>query len=965
MFRRDAQGRILSENRLKALRHACDLPVDPSMAPAPARGQTRSDFGPSLPASATFPGTTWQSIGPQPIQAKNLSNRAWGNVAGRISALAIHPSDPSILLLGAATGGIWKSVDAGRSWRPVSDTAPSLATSSIVFAPSNPSMVFAATGEVDSAYLEFAVPRSLGTYLGAGLLRSVDEGETWARIDVDLPPNAILSRVLVSPSDPQMVIVGIYVYQDVSANRVLAGGVYVSSDGGVHFTKTFPHAISDLVQDPGDASRVYLGTGVCSGCEPGGVYLSTDFGRSWTGSLTASSPSAGWTGPIRNVKLGITRAGSGTVLYASVLDKDDSHVGGGIYRSPDGGMSWAKVSTRPAMCPAPPASNQCVYDHWIVPEPGSTSTVYFGSIDLYKSTNAATNWVKLTDNYNRVGSAVPVHPDQHAAAASVSLPGTVYFANDGGLYRTADGGQTFQNLNDTLSLAQFNGVTPHPLDPNFAMGGTQDNGNLRYTGQALWTDRTSGDGGFNLIRRDEPVQILCAHFRAYLQFSSDGGDTFTDATSCDALMDCDAGKSREPMAFYPPATAGPLAPDTIFLGTNRIWSNPTFGRDASAWQPRSESSITTFESDYLTALDVLGDGSGPLWAGSRFGGVFFSTDGGATFTTRTAGLPAAIVTKIVGVTPDGRNAYVAFGGFLGLPSRHIFQTSDAGQTWTNISSNLPDVPITALAIDPTDPSDLFVGTDVGVFRSVNGGASWTSFNQGLPNVSVYGLAFSPSSGDLYAATYGRGMFRIEAPRASSGPPEASFRFSPDPIIAGRAVQFTDTSANAPASWFWSFGDGSSSTLQNPTKTYAVAGNYSVSQSATNSLGSRTASQFIAVRNPGAGVPCAAGAQTICLQENRFKVEVAWRAPSQGTSGVGTAVALTGDTGYFWFFSSNNIELVVKVVDGRAFNNKFWIFSGALSNVEYTVTVTDTTTGNVRSYFNPNGRLASVADISAF
>jgi hypothetical protein len=111
--------------------------------------------------------------------------------------------------------------------------------------------------------------------------------------------------------------------------------------------------------------------------------------------------------------------------------------------------------------------------------------------------------------------------------------------------------------------------------------------------------------------------------------------------------------------------------------------------------------------------------------------------------------------------------------------------------------------------------------------------------------------------------------------------------------------------------------------------------------------------------------CVPNGTTLCLNASRFKVQVAWQVPAQGTSGVGNGVALTTDTGEFWFFSANNIELVVKVVDGRAFNNKFWVFYGALSNVQYTITVTDTSDGAVKTYQNPSGNLASVADVSAF
>lgn len=111
--------------------------------------------------------------------------------------------------------------------------------------------------------------------------------------------------------------------------------------------------------------------------------------------------------------------------------------------------------------------------------------------------------------------------------------------------------------------------------------------------------------------------------------------------------------------------------------------------------------------------------------------------------------------------------------------------------------------------------------------------------------------------------------------------------------------------------------------------------------------------------------CVADATSLCLNASRFRVQVAWRVPAQGSSGAGNAVPLTSDSGYFWFFSPDNVELLIKVVDGRAFNGKFWVFFGALSNVEYSITVTDTATGAVRTYFNPSGSLASVADTSAF
>ncbi len=515
-------------------------------------------------------------------------------------------------------------------------------------------------------------------------------------------------------------------------------------------------------------------------------------------------------------------------------DNTDSSPGG-IYRSIDGGANWQAVGVDPTMCPteATGGTNQCSYDHWITPDPANPLTVYFGSIDLYKSMDGGSTWSNILNVYSGTGPPGTTHPDQHAGVFSPN--GTHFIGNDGGVYRSDNGGTTFQNLNASLGVSQFNGVALHPSNPDLAMGGTQDNGGQLFTGSSTWSDRIQGDGGFVLFRRDAPAQVLAAHYRAYFERSTDTGQSFEDVTDYTNLMFPDKGDPREPMAFYPPAVAAPTSPSTVFFGTNRVWRNDTFGSDPNAWQPLSSGRILSSTTDVLTTIGAAADSNGPLWAGSRLGEVQVSTGGSSPFVLRNAGLPSAVVTRIITVTPDGRNAYVTFGGYLGLPSKHVFRTTDAGSTWTNISNNLPDVPVLDIKVDPTDPNDIFLGTDVGVFRSTNGGATWATFNAGLPNVPVYGLAFHPVTNDLWAATYGRGVWRVKS--AVSAGPVPSFSFSPPSPLAGQTVQFTDTSTGGPTSWSWDFGDGLSSTTQSPTHAFATAGVFQVALTAANGGGS--------------------------------------------------------------------------------------------------------------------------------
>ncbi|HYN43975.1 MAG TPA: PKD domain-containing protein, partial [Thermoanaerobaculia bacterium] len=837
MFRRDSSGAVSAARRLGALRQACEVPADPLLARPQAGGFTRSDAGPS--ARALADGLSWRPLGPWGAS----SGTSWGKVAGRITALAVHPSNAEVVFVGAATGGIWKSTDGGRSFRPVSDTAPSLATSAIVFSPQNPDILYAATGEADSAYLEGNPASSLGTYLGAGLLRSVDGGETWSRVDVDLPENAVVSRVLVNPRDPQRVLVAVYIFHDVAAGRSRVGGAFLSTDGGVRFTRTFAHAASDLVQDPASPDGVFAAFGFDGGCSscavPGGIWRSADFGLTWSPSLTRDSPGAPIPAQPGQVKVTIS-ATSPPVLYASVLDGVDSHDAGGLFRSGDGGLTWEKRTVHPQACPKD-GFNQCSYDHTILVHPTRPDLLYLGTVSLYVSEDGAATWRPLVEVY---APGASIHPDQHALAIPASSPGTLWVGNDGGLYRTTDGGASFESRNESLGLIQFNGVAFHPSMPEFLMGGTQDNGNLRTLDGVSWSDRTGGDGGFVLVRPDAPGQILAAHYYAYLNYSTTTGGVFRDVTPIPALMTED-GEPAEPMAFYPPAVTAPTAPETVFLGTQRLWANASFGANRSGWAARSTEKAVA--AGVITAIDVLGDGSGPIWVGGSRGDVLFSTDGGATWARRTGGLPAAVVTDVRAVSGDGRSAYVAFGGYLGAPSRHVFVTADAGLTWTNVSGEIPDVPVTALVPSPGDPRELFAATDVGVFRSTNGGASWSAFSAGLPNTTVSSLAFRPGTRDLVAATYGRGMWTIAVPPAGGdGSPTAAFAVRPALPAPGQSTSFTDLSSGEPSSWLWSFGDGGTSTERSPRHVFASSGAFPVTLTVRNASATGSTVRSVAV-----------------------------------------------------------------------------------------------------------------------
>ena len=381
----------------------------------------------------------------------------------------------------------------------------------------------------------------------------------------------------------------------------------------------------------------------------------------------------------------------------------------------------------------------------------------------------------------------------------------------------------------------------------------------------------------------------------------------------------------------------------------------------------------------LNVSEVAIDATAPLTAyvGTQTAGVFKTTDGGATWAAVNSGLgglnPAGYVPHLV---MDDSGIAVYAGTYQG-----VFKTTDGGKTWIPANAGLTELKIMSLAVDPNSPLTLYAGTRTGIFKTVNGGGVWSAvYGQQYQGITAIQVAPTDSS-TVFAGTWyfgpapggtvgGDGVLKS----TDGGVTWASANVAQTRNLAIAAIAIDPRSASTVYAGSWSaYGtvfrslDGGvtwtalSSGLTNPYVNKLITDPHGVFYAGTG-LQDFGGGVFKLVDN---GNACAADAATLCLNAGRFRVRVAWQVPTQGTSGVGQAVPMTSDTGHFWFFSSNNVELVVKVVDGRAFNNKFWVFYGALSNVEYTITVTDTQTGAVKTYFNPQGNLASAADTAAF
>jgi len=703
---------------------------------------------------------TWTPIGPAPTSSRFPNN--WGLTSGRINAVAVSPSNPQVVLVGASTGGVWRSSDGGQTFAPASDDQVDLAVGAIAFAPSDPSVVYAGMGDLDNGYV------------GTGVLGSNDGGQTWSRVsNSTLPAQALVNDIAVDPTNPNRVYLAQPASLDTVNNLAVSGGFFFSADGGVNWTKTLGGNARGVAIHTSDPQTLYVAMRTVDGGGTPGVYKSTNAGASW--SLAFASPYGTST---RDVRVAVTPADPSRV-YAYV-GRTTGTAEVRVEVSTDGGATWSGRGPAVGLDTA-----QFGYNTYINVSPSDASTLYVGARDIYKSTNGGLTWANLTTAYTRLGgslvytpSSSKAHPDQQSFAFSPADPSVVYAGNDGGLYKSSNGGASFQSLNSTLSLTQFVHLSMHPTDPSISYGGAQDNGTQRRRGGASqWEEFISGDGGHSVVDAVDPTIVFTTYIRGTaFRFLNNGtlGFGFGDIASESSFGESDTAPR---IAFYPPFV-GNGADHKLYFGTWRLFvctdcNDPTRfseGSKLTTWTPPGGTlDLTKGSGDVLNAIAVARSNTNVIYTGSAFGRAMVTSDGGATWTDITAGLPNRVIESI---TVDPLNPSVAYLTVSGYGSGHVFKTTNRGATWADVSGDLPNVPVNCFLFDPLRPTTVYVGTDVGVFRSTAGGGTWETFNAGMPPVIVTALA-SQSGGRIQAATYGRGAYEF----AQGPPPPVLVSFS--------------------------------------------------------------------------------------------------------------------------------------------------------------------------------------------
>jgi photosystem II stability/assembly factor-like uncharacterized protein len=684
----------------------------------------------------------WQPVGPAPTFSAYMAN--WGNTSGRVNAIAVSPANSRLVILGSATGGIWRSTDSGASFAAVSDDQVDLAVGSLAFARSNPAIVYAGMGDSKSGYL------------GSGVLRSTDAGQTWARVsNATLPTPGTTAKVEVDPTNASRVYVA--QYSRLATDKVTSGGLYVSNDGGINWTKTLAGAARDVAVNPSDRRILFAGLARLDADTdpPMRVVQSTDAGATWAVSFTGSDFS---TKTRQDCRVAISPVDRQRV-YAYYGGLIGDNLVANLRASTDGGATWTELGTRGF------DTAQLGYNSYLAADPNDAKTLYLGSRDLYRSTDGGGSWANLTraftfngDYWEYSPDISKAHADQHAIAFAPGRAGEFYIGCDGGVYKTGNNGATFDSLNRGLTLTQFTSIAIHPYDAGVSLGGTQDNGAQRRGRQSsAWYEVLSGDGGRVVFNPLDPNMAFLTYIRGNILRYYGSGLYFDQQVAFTTSFGENDSAPR--VAFYPPLV-GNGVDARLYFGTWRLFINEDLGWtwNAPAGDLDLTKGINDKGRDVLTAIAVARADTNVIYTGSAQGRAMASTDNGATWHDITGALPNRSIT---GIRVDPANPSVAYLTMSGFKAGHVFKTTDGGATWQDLTGNLPDVPANTILIDPLDARVIYVGTDIGVFRST-GGADWQPFSSGMPPVVVTELA-AHASGLIQAATYGRGAFEMPAP----------------------------------------------------------------------------------------------------------------------------------------------------------------------------------------------------------
>ncbi len=654
------------------------------------------------------------------------------NIGGRVTAVAVNPLNTDEIFVGTADGGVFKSIDGGTSFSPIFDEVGILSIGAISIDPVDTSIVYVGTGEANS---------SGDSFDGNGIYASYDGGNTWFHLGLD--STAHIARIVVNPANDSIIYVA-------AMGRLFSTnphrGLYRSRDRGATWERVLyindTTGCIDVVLNPPDTVYAAMWHRLRGpdfrmvGGSGSGIFKSVDGGESWI-ELTTGLPTGSNVG---RIGLAISQSNP-SVLYAIYADHPGYLLG--IFRSQDGGNTWNRVNSPYGYL----YSSYGWYFGNIRVSPVDPDVVYVLGILGYVSSDGGNTWSAFT---------YQIHVDQHDLWIDPSNPSHMVVGNDGGVYITNNGGFSWQKPD--LPITQFYDIGLDVNNIERIYGGTQDNGTVRTLTGSLddWDVILWGDGFHVVVDYTNPSIIYAEAQYGDLHKSTDGGYTFY------SVLNGIPGSDRR--NWDTPFTMDPVNPDRLYYGTFRIFRTEN---GASRWYPVSHD-LTNGPGNgnlmygTITVIEVAPSDTDFIYAGTDDGNVWVSTNYCRTWRNISGSLPDRYVTDIAVDPEDPAHVFVSFSGYsLDEHVPYIFESYDTGNTWTDITGNLPQAPVNAIQLYS---SHVIAGTDFGVFIKSND--LWSPLGSGLPMSVVMDLKIAGNY--LVAGTHGRSTYRFDLAQIGVG-----------------------------------------------------------------------------------------------------------------------------------------------------------------------------------------------------
>jgi len=701
-------------------------------------------------STPTFNGLRLRSIGP-------------AFTSGRISGFAIDPTNSTRYYVAVASGGVWKTTNAGVTWTPIFDNEASYSIGAIAVDPKNFLTVWVGTGENNSQ-------RSVS--YGNGLYKSDDGGRSWR--NVGLRTSEHIGRIAIDPKDSNIVYV--------ASQGPLWGpggerGLFKTTDGGKSWKNILNISentgVTDVVIDPNDPNTVYCASyqrrrhmwTLINGGPESAIYKSTDAGATWN-KLRAGLPTV----DLGRVGLAISPVDS-NVIYATVEAADRR---GGIFRSSDRGSSWERRNEY---------DTTAMYYSRIVADPKEVDRIYVMNVFLMVSDDGGRTLRRLGERNK--------HVDNHDIWIDPNNTDHYLVGCDGGIYESFDRGQTW-DFKQNLPVAQFYDITTDNAKPFYNIyGGTQDNfsfGGPSRTRSASgitnadWFVTNGGDGFRSQVDPEDPNTI-------YSESQNGGLARFDKRTGERISIQPQPGRTDDPLRWNwdSPFIVSPHSHTRLYFAADKLFRTDDRG---DTWQLVSGQLSRDLDRDKLPVMGKVwgvdavaknastaffGNASALAESPKKEGLIYVGTDDGLVQVTEDGGKnwrkiekftgvgDMAYVSRIIASNHDANTAFVSFDNHQNSDFKpYLLKTTDAGRTWTSLSANLPkNGPVLAIAEDHVNPNLLFAGTEFGVWFSIDGGQKWIQLKGGMPTIAVRDLAIQTRENDLIVGTFGRGVYILD------------------------------------------------------------------------------------------------------------------------------------------------------------------------------------------------------------